>query len=251
MSYPKISIKEALLITIILIASLYGTSLISFNYYGLKLGAGIATYVVLIFYCNKSNTYNIKSGIVAINRPIRSIPLVSIIAICLFCFVYSIQIVLNALVFGDTFSAELNRFTRGFKTAVFSILLFPILEELLFRKGILHGLTKLYSIRKSIIVSSLLFSLAHLFTETGMFSAFLIGMVLGYIYVRYNSFILVLLVHIIYNLLTIYVSQLINDYIFAIELSKIYIFFIPLLVVSLLIMLGCIYLLNSQGNHEN
>ncbi len=49
----------------------------------------------------------------------------------------------------------------GYPVSV-SILFVPIYEELIFRVFILIGLTKLYSVRSSIIISSLLFGLWHL-----------------------------------------------------------------------------------------
>jgi len=243
-SYPKISITQALFISILLIVSLYGCSLFKYDYPLLAITFTIVSYLVLIMYSNKFVFNNVISGTGHIDRPFYSILLISIVGICFFCIVYSIQLIASALIYGETFTAGLETYTKGFKTTIFSILVFPLLEELLFRKSILRGLNQIFSKSKSIFISAIMFSLAHLFTDTGIFFSFLIGMMLGYIYIKYKSFILVFVVHTMYNSLVIFISPIINNEIFAIKLSKIYMLSIPVLVVSLVILLLCFYLLN-------
>ncbi len=82
-----------------------------------------------------------------------------------------------------------------------SIFLYPFFEELFFRKSILQNLTKKYSTKKSIIITSLLFSFAHIFNDqAGLIPIFLAGLLLGYVYVRFG-FIASFISHSISNLI--------------------------------------------------
>ncbi|OUJ72693.1 hypothetical protein BXP70_17455 [Hymenobacter crusticola] len=62
----------------------------------------------------------------------------------------------------------------------------PILEELFFRGLLLSGLLKNYSPRKSIIQSSLLFGIIHLYPMHAV-SAMVLGLFLGWLYYRTQS----------------------------------------------------------------
>lgn len=73
-------------------------------------------------------------------------------------------------------------------------ILAPIWEELFFRGILLRRLTIKWSPQKSIIVSSLLFGLIHVNPLTVIF-AFLLGCVLGYVYLKTKSIIVPIVVH--------------------------------------------------------
>ncbi len=83
------------------------------------------------------------------------------------------------------------------------LLLVPIAslsEELLFRAVILRGFLNHYSKWTAIIVSAVLFSLMHL-NPYQFFSAFLLGVVLGWIYTETRSIYLCFFVHGLHNLI--------------------------------------------------
>ncbi|MBA7591923.1 hypothetical protein ES708_34094 [subsurface metagenome] len=74
----------------------------------------------------------------------------------------------------------------------------PILEEALFRGIILDGFLTRYKPGKAIFWSALLFGLFHL-NPWQFIPGFLIGLLLGYIYLKTRSIIPVILVHIVNN----------------------------------------------------
>jgi len=74
----------------------------------------------------------------------------------------------------------------------------PILEELLFRGIILDGFLNRYKPGKAIFWSALLFGLFHM-NPWQFIPAFLIGLILGYIYLKTRSLIPVIFIHIINN----------------------------------------------------
>lgn len=72
------------------------------------------------------------------------------------------------------------------------------MEELVFRGVILGGLLKTYSAKKSIIISSVLFGISHL-NGIQFINAFLLGIFIGYIYVKVKSIYLCMYAHILFN----------------------------------------------------
>jgi len=84
-------------------------------------------------------------------------------------------------------------------------LLGPILEELLFRGAITKVLLKKYNPTKAIVLSALIFGVFHL-NPAQIVTAFLIGLLLGWIYYKTASLIPCILVHVINNSLSVYVN---------------------------------------------
>ena len=91
----------------------------------------------------------------------------------------------------------------GNKNGVFSfiaiVIAAPVIEELIFRGIILNGLLRKYSPIKSIIISSILFGIAHL-NPWQFISAFLIGIFSGWVYYRTRKLSLSILIHLVNNL---------------------------------------------------
>jgi len=81
---------------------------------------------------------------------------------------------------------------------LYIVLIGPIMEELVYRGGILAGLRK-YGDRFAIIISSLLFGVMH-GNIAQFFFATLVGALLGYIYVKTNSLRISILIHVLNNL---------------------------------------------------
>jgi membrane protease YdiL (CAAX protease family) len=92
-----------------------------------------------------------------------------------------------------------------------SILFVPIYEELIFRGVILAGLTRFYSARKAIIISSLLFGLWHFknifFISTHdlvsqmLYTALIFGPVAAYLTLRTKNVWLAVILHYLNNMI--------------------------------------------------
>lgn len=74
----------------------------------------------------------------------------------------------------------------------------PAAEEFVFRGVILGGLLKKYSAKTSIIISSLMFGIVHL-NGIQFINAFLLGVFIGYIYIKTKSISICMYSHIIFN----------------------------------------------------
>lgn len=81
-----------------------------------------------------------------------------------------------------------------------SIILAPIVEELFFRGIIAGDINKRRGPRLAILVSAIAFAIAHLAILPQAISAFVMGLVLGYLFVKSGSLWVVIFVHFINNL---------------------------------------------------
>ena len=81
----------------------------------------------------------------------------------------------------------------------------PILEELLFRGAITKELLRRYSPAKAILFSGLIFGIFHL-NPAQIISACLIGFLLAWLYYKTRSLMACILIHIMNNGLSVYLS---------------------------------------------
>lgn len=88
-----------------------------------------------------------------------------------------------------------------------TIVVAPIYEEIVFRGIILKGMAKKINPTIAIVVSAFLFSLVHMNIPKGI-NAFLLGIVVGVIYLRRGSIYLSIFAHLINNILALSVSPL-------------------------------------------
>ena len=79
----------------------------------------------------------------------------------------------------------------------------PVFEELIFRGVVLDGLLKQYQPAKAIFWSAILFSIIHLDPIQGSF-AFVVGLLLGWVFWKTRSLLLCILLHAINNFLVSY-----------------------------------------------
>lgn len=88
-----------------------------------------------------------------------------------------------------------------------TIVVAPIYEEIVFRGIILKGMAKKINPTIAILVSAFLFSLVHMNIPKGI-NAFLLGIVIGVIYLRRGSIYLSIFAHFINNIMALSVSPL-------------------------------------------
>lgn len=105
----------------------------------------------------------------------------------------------------DLLEQQFNILQSGWLGILAITLLGPILEELLFRGGVMQALLKRYSPGKSIFFSALIFGLFHL-NPAQVVGAFLIGLLLGWIYYRTRSLIPCILMHILINSSSVFLT---------------------------------------------
>jgi membrane protease YdiL (CAAX protease family) len=138
----------------------------------------------------------------------------------------------------------------GFFSFLLMAIAAPLFEELIFRGIILDGLLKRYSPVTSILISSIIFGLAHL-NPWQFVTAFVIGIFAGWIYYKSRSLILVIIIHAAVNL-TGYLMRYFGDFDSAsmdktsIEIYGGVLNYALVIVVSILTIFTCVYYLNKE-----
>lgn len=96
-----------------------------------------------------------------------------------------------------------SSFFTIFYKCLATLILAPIFEELIFRYYIYNGLTQRYSIFTAILVSTLMFSLIHVFNIKSIFPSLIFGAISCYIYYKTNNLLYSILLHFFSNVIAI------------------------------------------------
>jgi uncharacterized protein len=229
----------------IMLRKLIGNEASFLIYYLLAVG----TTFWIIYIIKKKKTGNISFNITIENK--RVIPFVIVGTIFLYCGIVS---PISALIPMSESAKEafINTGSQiGILTFFQTVIVAPILEELIFCGIILDGLLKKYSPAKSIFIYSFLFGLIHLNPSQFVFGL-IIGAFSGWVYYRTRSITFSILIHAVANLASVLmryflISDSLKDNILLGmygEISNL----IFAVVGSLLIVIICIYFLMKEFN---
>ena len=92
----------------------------------------------------------------------------------------------------------------------------PIYEEILFRYILYNRLKNKYSIKKSILITTIIFSLIHL-SPIKIIYAFILGLIINISYERHNNILAPILIHISANTIVIFLYEY-NTYILLLSI---------------------------------
>lgn len=92
----------------------------------------------------------------------------------------------------------------------------PIYEEILFRYLLYNRLKKKYSIKKAILITTIIFALIHM-SPIKIIYAFILGLILNVAYEKYHNIIAPILIHISANTIVIFLYEY-NTYIFLLSI---------------------------------
>ncbi len=137
---------------------------------------------------------------------IRSIPFLCYSIVAGVSCIFIIDFVMSLLSFlPDWMKDTFNLLQSGWLGILCVALLGPILEELLFRGAITRVLLQKYSPAKAILLSGLIFGIFHL-NPVQVVGGILFGFLFAWIYYKSGSLIPGILIHIINNSLSVYMS---------------------------------------------
>ena len=139
---------------------------------------------------------------------------------------------------------EVYKLSQSILVMAYSILLVPIIEELIYRAFILRKL-EVYGSGFAIIISSLLFGLSH-GNIPQFITAFFLGLVLGYVYVLTHSKKTVIILHIFNNSYTSLYNLFIYQNIGQVEYIQIFV--IIELVITILLAIYALYQMRKQSH---
>ena len=92
----------------------------------------------------------------------------------------------------------------------------PIYEEILFRYLLYNRLKKKYSIRKSVLITTIIFALIHI-SSIKIIYAFILGLILNITYEKYHNIIAPILIHKVANTMVIFLYEY-NTYILLLSI---------------------------------
>ena len=104
----------------------------------------------------------------------------------------------------------------AFLAIISSGIIGPIYEEILFRYLLYNRLKKKYSIKKSILITTIIFALIHI-SPIKIIYAFILGLILNIAYEKYHNIIATILIHISANTIVIFLYEY-NTYIFLLSI---------------------------------
>ena len=162
----------------------------------------ITFYILTIFYLYKKNYIKEK------NLSIKEYFPLSILGI-------SIATFLNMIIFKlilPTTSISLPIIVSVISTGIIG----PIYEEILFRYVLYNRLKNKYSIKRSILITTIIFALIHL-SPIKIAYAFILGLIINISYERHNNILAPILIHISANTIVIFLYEY-NTYILLLSI---------------------------------
>ena len=123
-----------------------------------------------------------------------------VVVVLTFAFIIVLEPITNLIPIPDMYKELLNNlFSKTVPAFITTIIVAPILEELIFRGIMLEGLLRNYNPVKAILITNLFFGLAHL-NPWQFAGAFLMGIFISWIYMKTRNILLPVLIHFINNL---------------------------------------------------
>jgi len=180
---------------------------------------------------------------------IKLLGILAVVAVNLALFSSEIMSMIMSL--SNTPASELeniNKLMQGRMGLLIGLLIAPVIEEIVFRGIILDSIATRHSRKMAVAVSAVLFSIYH-FNIFQLLPSFLVGLLLGYIYLETKSVIVCICTHFMYNLIPLAFNQFQSTESGVPEIAQMdYV----IAVVSVLVLLGGIKLLDNyfQDNLE-
>tara|TARA_B110000208_G_scaffold190303_1_gene253881 strand:- start:149 stop:763 length:615 start_codon:yes stop_codon:yes gene_type:complete len=138
-------------------------------------------------------------------------------------------------------SSELNR-------VLLVVISISIFEEILFRRILAQKIKNTLGFKKAIWISALIFAIAHIYTDTGLLSAFIAGAIFAYIYLKTNNIYLSIIAHLVYNLTTYFLTPIFIENFDGINKYSI---IVSIILIGLGLMYGMIRILNKKPAGNN
>ena len=164
----------------------------------------LVNYLITMLVAFSANIYIWKVRFIAgefavTHHELRIIPLIIVVTLALMTGVVSPLSHLIPL--SDSFRELILKLGehKGIYAFMMMVVAAPLLEELLFRGIILKGLLNRYKPGTAIVISSILFGVAHL-NPWQFVAAFVLGIFMGWIYYHTSNLVLVIVIHMVANL---------------------------------------------------
>ena len=160
--------------------------------------------IVVYYYFIKNNNFKYKGYVNCITK--KTYFILSIIIIGLFLLnslvlnFTKVLIINNLPLIGNYLSNENVNVSYNIGILIGQVIIFPFFEEIVYRGILLKELTKKYKPWIALIISSLLFSFSHLSSLMIPYT-FVLGLLLGWIYIKTKSLLAIIFSHLFYNII--------------------------------------------------
>ena len=124
--------------------------------------------------------------------------------------------------------------SAGFNRYLITLIIFTVFEEIVFRRILAQFINNKLGLAKGVWISALIFSVGHIYSDTGLLYAFFGGIVFAYIYFKTRNIYLSIGAHLFYNLLTYFLTP-----IFADNIDSLYEY--PIIITIIMIGIALIY----------
>ena len=250
--YPNISqsfgiagimiLFQLVFVPIISLGNFIGKEFSLYLYYVLSIGSAF-----LIVYTNRKR----KTGKDLINISVPDKYIVLPVIVGTLAIMHGVTIPISSLIpmpdilqqaFLDTFGGN------GVFTFLTIVIAAPVLEELIFRGIMLEGLLAKYSPVKSIVVTSILFGIAHL-NPWQFVSAFALGLFTGWVFYKTRNLSFCIIIHATNNLIAFIAGLFADESAFDQTMTEYYggaVNYALVIIISIAILCGCILFLKSR-----
>lgn len=162
----------------------------------------------------KEKVYDME-GTIQLSRKIdrKDIALIIILGVCL-QFAISLVLTLMSFIFPKTFEVynkliESLGMGNSFISLIYTVLMAPIAEELVYRGVVFHKAKKVFPLIIANIFQATFFGIIHMNVVQSTY-AFILGLLIGYITLKYNKLWMAILLHFVVNLSGVLISQFSN-----------------------------------------
>ncbi|NJB72918.1 membrane protease YdiL (CAAX protease family) [Saonia flava] len=137
--------------------------------------------------------------------------------------------------------------SAGFNKYLVTLIIFTVFEEIVFRRILAQFIKNKIGIVKGIWISALIFSVGHIYSDTGLLYAFFGGLVFAYIYFKTKNIYLSIWAHLFYNLLTYFLTP-----IFADNINSLYEYpiILTIIIISITLIYGMVWQLRKPEKQQ-
>ena len=201
--------------------SIYNSTLIY-----IKFVSQLTTYILVIWWAFKKKSNHIR---IEYRLGLR-VYLFSVLVMIGYSLIFHNSIL---ILISDINASLTKSIPTSIPVEILAVIIAPVVEEIIFRGILLEQLSRKYNAVVSILVSSLLFSIFHFSIVQGV-NTFIMGVLLGIVYIKTRSLVPCVLMHFVNNLIPVIAISLPTIFINGFSMIQ-FIFGILILVISIFI----------------
>lgn len=164
----------------------------------------ITFYILSIFFLHKYKSVESKNDKTSDFHSNKTSIIISVIVVtCAFYVLYNILLILWLKEDFNIVDFRIYSLLDLFKI----VIIYPVLEEAIYRGYFLKFSNQRISSIKSIVIVSVIFTLTHIFTDSGLLYIFIISIFISYIFFKFKSLLICIFIHSLFNILAVFFTE--------------------------------------------